>query len=115
MTYMQATDNSYKAVRVCVIGGGAAGLGLGDAIVKFAQKIDAAIGCSFMGLSAVPQENENFLGMQGMHGHYASSMAQNEADLILAVGVRFSDRATGNVSKFAKKAQIIQLMIQLRL
>ncbi len=91
------------------IGGGAAGLGLGKDVVAFAEKTDAVIGCSFMGLSAVPQENERFLGMQGMHGHYASSMAQNEADLILAVGVRFSDRATGNVSKFAKKSKIIQL------
>ncbi len=91
------------------VGGGAAGLGLGEEIVKFAKKIDAAIGCSFMGLSAVPQENENFLGMQGMHGHYASSMAQDKADLILGIGVRFSDRATGNVSKFAKGSKIIQL------
>ena len=91
------------------VGGGAAGLGMGKDIVDFASKIDAVIGCSFMGLSAVPQENERFLGMQGMHGHYASSMSQNEADLILAVGVRFSDRATGNVAKFAKKSKIIQL------
>ncbi len=91
------------------VGGGAAGLGLGDEIVEFAEKIDSAIGCSFMGLSAVPQENGKFLGMQGMHGHYASSMAQNEADLILAVGVRFSDRATGNLAKFAKNTKIIQL------
>ncbi|MBQ8374697.1 MAG: biosynthetic-type acetolactate synthase large subunit [Clostridia bacterium] len=91
------------------IGGGAAGLGLGDEIVEFARKIDAVIGCSFMGLSAVPDSNERFLGMQGMHGHYASSMAQNEADIILAVGVRFSDRATGNVQKFAKKSKIVQL------
>ncbi len=91
------------------VGGGAAGLGLGEDIVAFAQKIDAAIGCSFMGLSAVPQANETFLGMQGMHGHFASSMAQNEADLILAVGVRFSDRATGNLAKFAKNSKIIQL------
>ena len=91
------------------VGGGAAGLGLGKDIVAFAEKIGAVIGCSFMGLSAVPQENERFLGMQGMHGHYASSMAQNEADLILAVGVRFSDRATGNVAKFAKQSKIIQL------
>ncbi len=91
------------------VGGGAAGLGMGADIVAFAEKIDAAIGCSFMGLSAVPQDNERFLGMQGMHGHYASSMSQNEADLILAVGVRFSDRATGNVAKFAKKSRIIQL------
>ena len=91
------------------VGGGAAGLGLGKDIVALADKIDAAIGCSFMGLSAVPNESPRFLGMQGMHGHYASSMSQNEADVILAVGVRFSDRATGNVSKFAKKARIIQL------
>lgn len=91
------------------VGGGAAGLGMGEEIVALAEKIDAVIGCSFMGLSAVPQESPRFLGMQGMHGHYASSMAQNEADCILAVGVRFSDRATGNVAKFAKKSKIIQL------
>ena len=91
------------------VGGGAAGLGLGKDIVAFAEKIGAVIGCSFMGLSAVPQEYERFLGMQGMHGHYASSMAQNEADLILGIGVRFSDRATGNVSKFAKQSKIIQI------
>ena len=91
------------------IGGGAAGLGLGDEIVEFANKIDACIGCSFMGLSAIPDGCDRFLGMQGMHGHYASSMAQNEADLIIGVGVRFSDRATGNVNKFAKKSKIIQL------
>ena len=91
------------------IGGGAAGLGLGDEVVALAKKIDACIGCSFMGLSAIPDGCERFLGMQGMHGHYASSMAQNEADLIIGVGVRFSDRATGNVKKFAKSSKIIQL------
>lgn len=91
------------------VGGGAAGLGLGDEVVDFAYKIDGVIGCSFMGLSAVPDTDPRFLGMQGMHGHYASSMAQNECDLILGVGVRFSDRATGNVAKFAKKSKIIQI------
>ncbi len=91
------------------IGGGAAGLGLGREIVSLAERIDAFIGCTFMGLSAVPNDCERFLGMQGMHGHYASSMAQKDADLILAVGVRFSDRATGNVAKYAKGAKIVQL------
>lgn len=91
------------------IGGGAAGLGLGKEIVEFAEKINAYIGCSFMGLSAIPDGHERFLGMQGMHGHYASSLAQSNADLIIGVGVRFSDRATGNVAKFAKKSKIIQL------
>ena len=91
------------------IGGGAAGLELGKEILDLAEKIDCVVGCSFMGLSAIPDGNDRFLGMQGMHGHYASSMSQNEADLILAVGVRFSDRATGNVSKFARNSKIIQL------
>ena len=91
------------------IGGGAAGLGLGKDIVSLADKIDAAIGCTFMGISAIPDGCPRFLGMQGMHGHYASSISQNEADLIIGVGVRFSDRATGNTSKFAKNSKIIQL------
>ena len=62
-----------------------------------------------MGLSAVPTKSERFLGMQGMHGHYASSVAQDEADLVIGVGVRFSDRATGNIARFAKNTKIIQL------
>ena len=91
------------------IGGGAAGLGMGKEIIALAEKIDACIGCTFMGLSAVPDGCDRFLGMQGMHGHFASSMAQKYADLIIGVGVRFSDRATGNTSKFAKGTKIIQL------
>ena len=91
------------------IGGGAAGLGLGKQIEALADRIDGYIGSTFMGLSAVNVDCERFLGMQGMHGRYASSMAQKEADLIFAIGVRFSDRATGDVSKYAKGAKIIQL------
>lgn len=91
------------------IGGGAAGLGLGDEVIALADKIDAYIGSTFMGLSAINSSAERFLGMQGMHGKYSSSMAQKEADVVLAIGVRFSDRATGNVSKFAKNTKIIQL------
>ena len=78
-------------------------------IMAMAEKIDGYIGCSFMGLSALANSYDRFLGMQGMHGHYASSMANNEADLIIGVGVRFSDRATGNTAKYARNAKIIQL------
>ncbi len=91
------------------IGGGAAGAGMTKAIMDFAEKIDAYIGCSFMGLSAFPNSYNRFLGMQGMHGEYASSMANKAADLIIGIGVRFSDRATGKVDKYAQKAKIIQL------
>lgn len=91
------------------IGGGVAGAGMAEQIEKFADKIDAVIGCSFMGLSAIPTDNPRFLGMQGMHGHYASSVSQDEADLIIAVGVRFSDRATGKKTRYGKNAKIIHL------
>ena len=91
------------------IGGGVAGVNMGKEIVALAEKIDAYIGCSFMGLSAIPGDCPRFLGMEGMHGHYASSLAMKESDCILAVGVRFSDRATGNVAKFAQNGKIIQL------
>lgn len=91
------------------IGGGAAGRKMGKQILALADKIDGYIGCTFMGLSAISNSCERFLGMEGMHGHYASSMANKDADLIIGVGVRFSDRATGNVAKYAKDAKIIQL------
>lgn len=91
------------------IGGGAAGAGMTEDIKAFAEKIDGYIGCTFMGLSALPNSYRRFLGMQGMHGQYASSMANKEADLIIGIGVRFSDRATGNAAKYAKNAKIIQL------
>lgn len=93
------------------VGGGVIGTGIYNKVVELADKIDAVIGCSFMGISAIPTDSEKFLGMQGMHGHYASSMAQSEADLVLAIGVRFSDRATGNKKKYCKGAKIIQIDI----
>lgn len=91
------------------IGGGAAGHGMTKSIMALAEKIDAYVGCTFMGLSAMPNSYPRFLGMEGMHGRYASSMANKDADLIIGVGVRFSDRATGNAQKYARKAKIIQL------
>ena len=91
------------------IGGGAAACGIADEIMTLAEKIDAYVGCTFMGLSALPHSYERFLGMQGMHGQYASIMANKTADLVIAVGVRFSDRATGRPDRYAPNAKIIQL------
>lgn len=78
-------------------------------MLALAEKIDAPIGCSLMGLSGIPTDYPRFLGMQGMHGHYASSMAMHHADLILSLGVRFNDRVTGNRAKFATGAKIIHI------
>lgn len=91
------------------IGGGALGCGLGEAVLALAEKLDAVVGCSFMGLTAVPTDAPRFLGMQGMHGRYAASAAFREADLILGVGVRFSDRATEGLPALNDRATVIQM------
>ncbi len=80
-----------------------------EELLKLAEILDAPIGCSLMGLSAIPTDHPRFLGMQGMHGHYASSMAMHKADCIIALGVRFNDRVTGNRAKFATHAQIVHI------
>lgn len=90
-------------------GGGVITAGAQEEMLALADRIDAPVGCSLMGLSAVPTEHPRFLGMQGMHGHYASSMAMHNADLIISLGVRFNDRVTGNRAKFATKARIIHI------
>lgn len=82
-----------------------------EEMLELADKTDAPIGCSMMGLSAIPTEQPRFLGMQGMHGHYASSMAMHNADCIISLGVRFNDRVTGNKAKFAPNATIIHIDI----
>ncbi len=92
-------------------GGGAISSGAEEEILQFAELIDAPIGCSLMGISGVPTHHPRFLGMQGMHGHYASSAAMNHADCLIALGVRFNDRATGNPETFATKTKIIHIDI----
>lgn len=90
-------------------GGGLISAGAQEEMLTLAEKIDAPVGCSMMGISGIPTDNPRFLGMQGMHGHYASSMAMHHADLIISLGVRFNDRVTGNRAKFATGAKIIHI------
>lgn len=80
-------------------------------MLELAEKIDAPIGCSLMGISALPDNTPRFLGFQGMHGHYASSLAMHHADLVISLGVRFNDRTTGNRAKFAPTAQFVHIDI----
>lgn len=92
-------------------GGGLIHADAEEELLALAEKLDAPIGCSLMGISGVCTDHPRFLGMQGMHGHYASSMAMHHADCILSLGVRFNDRVTGNREKFAKGAKIIHIDI----
>lgn len=92
-------------------GGGLISSGAQAELLELAEKLDAPLGCSMMGLSGVPTDHPRFLGMQGMHGHYACSMAMHKADCIIALGVRFNDRVTGNRAKFATGAKIVHIDI----
>ena len=90
-------------------GGGLVASGAQKELLELAEALDAPIGCSFMGVSGLPTDHPRFLGMQGMHGHYAASMAMHHADCIISLGVRFNDRVTGNRAKFARDASIVQI------
>ena len=90
-------------------GGGLITSGAQDELLALAEKIDAPAGCSLMGISGLPTDHPRFLGMQGMHGHYACSTAMHHADCIIALGVRFNDRVTGDRSKFARGAKLIHI------
>ena len=108
----QAADCINEAQRPFLyFGGGLITSEAQDELLEMAELIDAPIGCSLMGLSGVPTDYPRFLGMQGMHGHYACSMAMHNADCIIALGGRFNDRVTGNRAKFARGAKIIHIDI----
>ena len=93
-------------------GGGLVSSGAANEMLELAELIDAPIGCSMMGISAIPTDHPRYLGMQGMHGRYASSVSMHNADCIIALGVRFNDRVTGNRAKFAVGAKIVHIDIQ---
>lgn len=91
------------------IGGGVISATAEEYVPALADKIDAFVGCSIMGITAMPDSNPRKLGMTGMHGSAAASKAKNSADLVITLGARFSDRATGNISKFCNDAKIIHI------
>ena len=64
-----------------------------------------------LGLSALPSNHPLNVGMLGMHGNYAVNLKEQECDVLIAIGMRFSDRVTGNVKTYAKQAKIIHLDI----
>ena len=92
-------------------GGGAAFSCSGERIITLAERICAPMASSLMGISAVPTKHPLYLGMQGMHGHYAATMALNGCDCLIALGVRFNDRATGDRTRFAPNHKIVRVDI----
>jgi acetolactate synthase-1/2/3 large subunit len=78
---------------------------------EFAEKTGIPVAVTLLGLSSFPSGHRLFTGFLGMHGNYGPNLLTNEADLIIAIGMRFDDRVTGNLKKYAKQARIIHIEI----
>lgn len=104
---LEMINESKRPVIYC--GGGVINANCSEIITKLVDKTDAFMVCSMMGLTAMDNSHPKYLGMSGMHGRFAATKTISECDLVIAAGVRFTDRATGNRSKFAPNAKIIHL------
>ena len=93
------------------VGGGAVLSGASKSLCEFAHKLDAPVTDSLMGKGAFPGTDELYTGMLGMHGTKTANFGVSKCDLLVVVGARFSDRVTGNASKFATKAKVVQIDI----
>lgn len=91
------------------VGGGAVISQAGKELDDFVEKIDSPVCDSLMGKGAYDGRKEKYTGMLGMHGTKTSNLGVSECDLLIAIGVRFSDRVIGNASKFASNAKILQI------
>lgn len=93
------------------VGGGATLSGAVDELKKFVSLVDAPVCDTLMGKGAYDGTSDNYTGMLGMHGTKTSNLGVSECDLLIAIGVRFSDRVLGNPKRFAKQAKILQIDI----
>ncbi len=108
----RAVEAMVKAKRPLIYaGGGINWSGAFEELRALAEKIQAPVTLTLMGLGAFPGNHPLFLGMLGMHGTYAANMAVTECDLLIAVGARFDDRVTGKVEDFAPGAVKVHIDI----
>ena len=82
-----------------------------EELIAFSEKTGIPVASTLLGLGAFPTDHPNYVGYLGMHGNYAPNINTNECDVLIAVGMRFDDRVTGNVSKYAKQAKVIHIEI----
>ena len=108
----QAAELINKAERPLALVG--QGVELGDAheeLKAFLEKADIPAGRTMLGLSALPCDHRLNMGMLGMHGNLAPNKKEQECDVLIAIGMRFSDRVTGDLRTYAKQAKVIHLDI----
>lgn len=82
-----------------------------EAFLKFIEKTGIPVGCTIHGMGSLPQTHPLYKGMLGMHGNYGPNILTNECDVLIAIGMRFDDRVTGNLTKYAKQAKVIHIEI----
>ncbi|NOS94087.1 MAG: biosynthetic-type acetolactate synthase large subunit [Cyclobacteriaceae bacterium] len=80
-------------------------------LIAFAEKTGIPVASTLLGLGGFPTDHPNYVGYLGMHGNYGPNINTNQCDVLIAVGMRFDDRVTGNVSKYAKQAKIVHIDI----
>ncbi len=108
----KVVDMIKKAKRpVIFAGGGVIVSQASEQITRLAKMAEIPVTASLMGLGAFPGSDPLWLGMLGMHGTYRANMSIGHCDLMIAAGVRFDDRVTGNIKKFAPTAKIVQIDI----
>ena len=93
------------------VGGGAILSKVGEDLITFAEKLDAPVVSSLMGLGAFPYGHPLHMGLIGMHGHFEANKAAHDCDVLITCGARFSDRVAGNRKKFAPNAEILHIDI----
>ncbi len=80
-------------------------------LLKLIEKTDIPAASTLLGLSSVSVDHPNYVGWLGMHGNYGTNVLTNQCDLIIAVGMRFDDRVTGDLSRYAKQAKVVHIEI----
>lgn len=84
-----------------------------DFLKQFLEKTGIPAASTLLGLSALPSDHPNYMGMLGMHGNYAPNIMTNQCDLLIGIGLRFDDRVTGDTSRYAKQAKIVHIDIDI--
>ena len=111
-----AVEDAVKAINAAkkpliMLGGGCIASEAEEEISSLAEKLDAPVACTLMGLGAYPAGDARFMGMMGMHGTATSARLALESDCIIALGTRFSDRVALNRDKFAQQKTVVQVEI----
>ncbi|HEY9489155.1 MAG TPA: biosynthetic-type acetolactate synthase large subunit [Chryseosolibacter sp.] len=94
-----------------LVGQGVVLSGASKELLAFVEKTGIPAASTLLGLGAFPSDHPSYVGFLGMHGNYGPNLNTNECDVLVAIGMRFDDRVTGNVSRYAKQAKIIHIDI----